>query len=105
MIDRKYGFGLRYEWDITKEVLLGDLDTSNYNVIEKVLIAFMGIGNMEIIPILVEKLNNNGNSMLAEVYLNCGHDELYTASRDWADRRGYQINIGDGAHPVSWGGW
>ena len=43
------------------------------------LYAFIDIGKKEIIPVLIKKLNTEGNKFMAEVYLNCGDDELKKA--------------------------
>jgi hypothetical protein len=42
-------------------------------------------------------------SETAEAFLNCGHVELAAAGREWARVRGYSIQSGFGAHPISWG--
>lgn len=99
------GRKLKKEWQMTKEVLLKELDSNNYRLMEEALISFMGIGNQEIIPVLIEKLDKKGNKILAEIYLNCGHSELSKAANEWAKTHGYTIDMGDGANPVSWGSW
>ncbi len=90
-------------WDTTKTVLLKDVESEESRLIENALYAFIGIGKSEIIPELIEKLNQKGTKIMAEAYLNCGHDELSKAAKDWADKHGYIISTGSGAHPVNWG--
>lgn len=123
-IAQRKGYELRKIWEITKSVLLQDIETKQlrtfknvfsifigfnvkdieskkYKIIENALYAFIGIGKDEIIPILIKKLNDKGNKITAEAYLNCGHADLNEAARDWAKRHGYEIKAGEGAHPVS----
>jgi tetratricopeptide (TPR) repeat protein len=74
-----------------------------YRTIENALYAFIGLGASEFIPRLISTLDASEDKVTAEVYLNCGHAELAAAARAWAERRGYTIQSGMGAHPVSWG--
>ena len=94
---------LTSNWEQTKSVLLEDVLSNEYRVIENALYAFIGIGNQEIIPALINTLNSKGNKTMAEAYLNCGHNELDYAARAWAARNGYTITAGSGAAPVGWG--
>lgn len=96
-------YGLLQEWTSAKNVLLRDIESEEYLVIENALYAFIGIGRHEIIPELIEKLNQKGTKTMAEAYLNCGLDELRKAAEDWAVKHGYSIKAGSGAHPVNWG--
>lgn len=105
LINDKNGYQLREEWDTTKEFLLNDINSREYDAIEKALFAFIGIGKEEIIPVLINNLNSNGNKTMAEAYLNCGHPELANAAQKWAETHGYTIKLGEGAHPVTWGSW
>jgi hypothetical protein len=98
------GTALRNSWQITKAVLLEDIESKNYHTIENALYAFVGIGKVEIINELIDTLNNKGNKIMAETYLNCGHTKLKFAAEEWGRRNGYQIVAGEGASPVAWGG-
>jgi len=102
-VAERNGNYLRENWHVTKNILLKDIESINYFTIENALYAFMGIGREEIIPILIEKLNTKGTKIMAEAYLNCGHDKLDKAARDWATRNGYSIIKGHGASPIGWG--
>lgn len=94
---------LKNKWVITRNILLKDVESNSYRRIENALYAFIGIGRKEIIPVLVEMLNQKGNKTMAEAYLNCGHWVLDKTARDWAARHGYTIKSGRGAAPVGWG--
>ncbi len=126
LIAQRRGYELRKIWELTKAILLQDIETKQlrtfrnvfttflgfnikdieskkYKIIENALYAFIGIGKEEIIPVLIKKLNEKGNKIMAEAYLNCEHAELNKSARDWAKKHGYEIKTGEGAHPVSWG--
>jgi len=104
-VAKRDGYNLEKIWAQTKKVLLEDVESNKYRIIENALYAFIGIGKTEIIPELIDILNRKGTKTMAEAYLNCGNEELYNATRDWASRHGYIIVPGAGAHPVSWGSW
>jgi HEAT repeat protein len=74
-----------------------------YRTIENALYAFIGLGQAEHLPQLVATLNATDDRITAEAYLNCGHAQLAAAAREWARVRGFTIQTGLGAHPVSWG--
>ncbi|MBI4826159.1 MAG: hypothetical protein HY807_07020 [Nitrospirae bacterium] len=57
----------------------------------------------EIIPVLINKLDTEGTKVMAEAYLNCGHDKLNAAAREWAANHRYTIQTGQGAAPIGWG--
>jgi HEAT repeat protein len=128
LVAQRRGYELKQDWAATKEVLLNDVEGKRpvanknrllaflgfggsedegktYRLIENALFAFVGLGNEEMIPLLMDKLNVKGSKTMAEAYLNCGHPELMNAARDWAQRHGYVIRVGQGAQPVSWGAW
>jgi hypothetical protein len=90
-------------WNITKDVLLNDVRSNDHDVIEHALYAFIGIGNSKILPELIKTLNRDGTRAMAEAYLNCGNTDLQSAASNWAKNHGYIIQMGSGAHPVSWG--
>lgn len=105
LVAQRKGKELKKDWGITKDVLLKDVGSGNYGIIENALYAFIAIGKEEIIPELIETLNTNGTKTTAEAYLNCGHSGLGKAAREWASRHGYTIYTGAGAAPVGWGQW
>lgn len=69
--------------NMTKQVLLDDV-AGNARRVEYGLYSFMGIGNRDILPELVNLLNQRGNETIALVYLNCGEPTLEKAAQDWA---------------------
>jgi HEAT repeat protein len=104
-IASKNGNNLREIWDDVKKVLLIDVKSNNYETIQYALFSFISIGIQEIIPILINTLNNYGTKTTAEAYLNCGNIELSNAAKSWAKINGYTITYTGGISPVTWGGW
>jgi uncharacterized membrane-anchored protein YjiN (DUF445 family) len=105
LVAKEAGDKLKQMWNTTKRVLLKDVESNNYRVIEDALYAFIAIGKKEIIRELIDTLNRKGTKIMAEAYLNCGNKELDDAARDWAYRHGYTIFPGFGDAPVGWGSW
>ena len=91
-------------WEDTKRVLLNDVTSDNYNIIENALYTFISIGRQEIIPELINILNTKGTITTAEAYLNCGNEELFDAAVSWAHKHGYTIDYSVGSSAVRWGG-
>ena len=102
-VARRYKRRLKENWEDTKQVLLDDVGSGNPAAVKNAVYAFIALGNEEIIPDLITVLNNNGNEIMAETYLNSGNKELSDAARDWARRNGYKITSGYGASDVNWG--
>jgi HEAT repeat protein len=94
---------LRSFWGQTKAVLLKDVTSSEYFVMENAIAAFMGIGDETIIPDLIDILEQKGTKTLAEAYLNCGHAQLEKTVINWGKNRGYHIEKGSGQYLVTWG--
>lgn len=106
-IDHKDRINLLSNWEMTKHVLLSDLQSGNQPKIEKALYTFVSLGNQEIIPQLISVLNAQNDRGIAEMYLNCGNDELNKAAHTWVSTHGYLILTlpsGNGDH-ASWGEW
>ncbi|MBW2637197.1 MAG: HEAT repeat domain-containing protein, partial [Deltaproteobacteria bacterium] len=82
---------LDVNWNTTKDILLKEIENPDAVAVENALSAFNFIGKVEIVPLLVEKLNAAGTETMAEAYLNCGNPELEEAARKWAEKRGYKI--------------
>ena len=95
---------LREDWETTHRVLLEDVGSPKYVVVENALYGFIGLGRDEIIGTLIKKLNANGTKVMAEAFLNCGEDRLADAATAWAAAHGYTIKRGSGVAPVHWGG-
>ena len=60
-------------------------------------------GDRSRIPELRTLLLRYGDKSLAEDYLNCGNDQLYSAAVEWGRLHGYNIGSGYGSHRVTWG--
>lgn len=104
-IEDRQGELAQNNWQLTQAVLLEDIRSSNYKDILNALVAFIGIGNKEIIPKLIDILNDEGTKEMAEAFLNSGSSELNAEAKKWAAKSGYTITQGPGYHPVNWGGW
>ncbi len=102
-VAKREGTKLESNWSLVSKILLSDVRSGTRSVIQNAVYAFIGIGREEIIPVLRETLSTEGNKTMAEVFLNSGSAALADEARDWAERRGYKIEAGRGAHPVSWG--
>lgn len=94
---------LKENWKKTKNVLLEEMLSKEYAVIENALFAFIGIGYKEIIADLVSYLNDKGNKLMVEAYLNSGNEKLVEAAKDWTIKHGYAIRTGNGHAPIGWG--
>jgi HEAT repeat protein len=94
---------LRTSWDQTKDVLLKDVSSSEYLVIENAIAAFIGIGDETIIPDLINILERKSTITLAEAYLNSGHLQLENAAVSWGEKRGYHVKKGPGEYLATWG--
>ncbi len=103
-VARRWKKTLLSVWEQTKKVLLADVKSEEYPVIENALYGFIGLGQSEIITVLIETLKEEGTKTMAEAYLNCGHETLDKAAREWAQEHGYFIMWGGGYCPITWGG-
>lgn len=95
---------IKEEWSEVKRLLLKDIGSLDKNTIKVALYSFILIGNDDVLPDLIYMLNNSGNKAMAEVYLNCGQEQLKNAAERWARRKGYEIFSTGGVPPVRWGG-
>ena len=64
---------------------------------------YIRLGEEARIPELTELLNQYGDKLLAEDYLNCGKSELNAAGRAWAEAHGLSVSTGQGSNRASWG--
>ncbi|MFW2403207.1 MAG: hypothetical protein ACN4GT_00485 [Gammaproteobacteria bacterium] len=94
---------LEVDRSVTDAVLMFDLHSKSYAPIENAIWLFIGLGDPEIIPRLIDTLDEYGTKIMAEAYLNCGNSELYGAAAKWSKRNGYTIHAGRGAYPIGWG--
>ncbi|MFC1550879.1 HEAT repeat domain-containing protein [Candidatus Neomarinimicrobiota bacterium] len=105
-VTQRNGIKLKSMWEGTKRVLLEDMYSDKENSIKNALFAFVAIGKQEIIPELINILNNKGTKATATAYLNCGNEELSKAAKSWAKKHGYFImQSPGGSSNVSWGSW
>lgn len=97
---------LNENWELTKEILLKDINSDNYLAWENAVLTFISLGNQEVIPDLIETLNRLDKPltpMIPEAYLNCGNELLAEAAKKWAKRNGYTIKDIGGSKIVGWG--
>ncbi|MEW6533599.1 MAG: HEAT repeat domain-containing protein [Thermodesulfobacteriota bacterium] len=82
---------LKEDWPSARDVLLKEVDSSDYQVIENALCALMNIAPEEATLALIDKLNRSDRKALAEVYLNSPYEKLRQAAEKWARDRGCPI--------------
>ncbi len=105
LVAKKDGNTLEQSWEQTKQVLLEDTRSDEDKVVKNALCALIAVGKEEIIKELIDTLNAKGDRTIAEMYYNCGREELSSAAQDWAGRYKYYIGADSGAHLVGWGSW
>jgi HEAT repeat protein len=93
-------------WERTREVLLRDIHSGSTQAAENALMALVGLGRDEMIPVLVEELALKGNITIAMAYVNSGNKILDDAGTAWARSQGYQLlSMPDsGGSGTRWGG-
>lgn len=91
LIAKSKGEELRNNWEMTKSVLLKDLDSKDPRTIYYALYSFISIGGKDTTETLVKVLKEEGNKNLALAYLNCGEPTLEKAAQDWATAKGYKV--------------
>jgi hypothetical protein len=79
---------LERNWQLTQKVLLNDISSGEYITIEYALYTFIALGEKEIIPVLIKKLDKEGTVIMAEAYLNCGNRAVV---RKNSCSRGFQL--------------
>ncbi len=90
-IANKKGEDLRQNWQMTKSVLLQDLETGDPGKIDYAVMSFIRIGEPNTIETLTQFLQEKGSKDLALAYLNCGQEQLSKAGEDWANAQGYEV--------------
>jgi len=103
LVARSRGAELRESWDLARAVLLDDVRSGDYRVVENALFAFIGLGREEMISVLTDVLSEEGTRTMAEAYLHCGHDALASAAQAWAEDKGERIETRAGGTKVRWG--
>jgi HEAT repeats/PBS lyase HEAT-like repeat len=91
LIAKSKGEELRNNWEMTKSVLLKDLESKDPRTIYYALYSFISIGGQDTTETLVKALKEQGNKNLALAYLNCGEPTLEKAAQDWATAKGYKV--------------
>ncbi|HTB81679.1 MAG TPA: HEAT repeat domain-containing protein [Opitutaceae bacterium] len=105
-IGKKDTAHLKEQWEKTRQVLLGDVSSTNHQKMENAVYSFMAMGDPKVVDDLVQVLDEQGDKDIAETYLNCGNDRLEQAARDWASKNGYQtMMLPAGSTPMHWGSW
>jgi HEAT repeat protein len=99
------GAMLNEKWAVTKRVLMENIKSSQRNLIDYALYAFITIGNRDVIPTLVDALHNQESKEMALAYLNCGETTLEQAGTTWANDRGYEVikTKDTSGRKVAWG--
>lgn len=91
LIAKSKGEELRNNWEMTKSVLLKDLESKELRTTYYALYSFISIGGKNSTETLVKVLKEQGNKNLALAYLNCGEPTLEKAAQDWATAKGYKV--------------
>jgi len=105
LVAKRDGNTLRQIWEQTKQVLLKDMKSDEDKIVKNALYASIAVGKEEIIKVLIDMLNAKGDRTIAEVYRNCGNEELSSAAQDWAAKYKYYVSADSGVHIVTWGSW
>jgi HEAT repeat protein len=119
LVAQKAGHALRAQWELTKRVLLKDLESGTYEAQENAMQALLSIGNWDIVPVLIELLNKRGawdGVSIANWCLKSGNSDLEAAARAWAqktpgvtvlhlDRRAEPGPGGRGKRGKTWSFW
>jgi HEAT repeat protein len=78
-------------WPDTKKVLRVDARSQDVACARNAACALISLGQREVLPDLIEVLGQHRSVELAEIYLNCGRQELEEAAREWCTIHGYSI--------------
>lgn len=82
---------LREEWNVTRRILMQDMDRKNSRIVENALFALLEAGGGDVVPELVTRIESRGTAFMTEAYLNSNEPELIRAAEKWASQRGYTI--------------
>ncbi|MCX7918380.1 MAG: hypothetical protein N3A72_01990 [bacterium] len=92
-------------WELTKRILIQDIETSDIRKIENGIYSFICIGRAEIIHYLVTVLYAKGNNDIAATYISCGNKTLAKVGYNWLKKQRYKTISSAGKYGVSWGRW
>jgi len=88
-----------------ERALVDVLRRRNWLVIAAAHRLFLRRGETGSDDLLIEALNREGNSTMADAFLNCGNARLADAGRAWAKKHGYEIwSVPPGPISLKWGG-
>jgi hypothetical protein len=79
------------------------LQDENNNIRYSVVMALIKLGDKSIEPNLISALYEFGNVDMANIYLNCGNDQLSSAARTWGESNGYHLIVGGSSSGPRWG--
>ncbi|MFQ5769484.1 MAG: HEAT repeat domain-containing protein, partial [bacterium] len=71
--------------------LLAELERNNLPVVAGAYAFYIRVGKAGSESILIEALNNYGNSLMAIDFLNCGNGRLAKAAENWAKNNGFML--------------
>jgi hypothetical protein len=79
------------------------LQNENNNIRYSVVMALIKLGDKSIEPNLISALYEFGNVEMANIYLNCGNDQLSSAAITWGENNGYHLIVGGSSSGPTWG--
>ena len=83
--------------------LFQDVQQDATEAVQQACLNLIRLGNESRIPEMVDLLDDYGDKVLAEDYLNCGQPDLDSAARSWAGQHGYSVGSGYGSNRARWG--
>jgi hypothetical protein len=86
---------LMSEWKPTETFLISRLLSGNKQLIEYGVNALIELGGDDIVPEMIDVLENNGTGLIAQAYYDSGHKQLMETAGNWADGHGYRLAIED----------
>jgi hypothetical protein len=88
-------------WTVIKQLLLDNMIAGRYE--DYSLRMFFWVGKNEVIPDLIDIMNNQHDTYMPELFLNCGQSQLSRAAKTWAKNHGYTIYSRSGSATRYWG--
>jgi HEAT repeat protein len=86
------------------EPLLAALRNEDLDIIAGGYIFYIGRGEKGSETSLIKALAKNGNKEMADIFLNCGNDQLRKAATEWAEFHQYTIiEVEPGTEVLLWG--
>jgi hypothetical protein len=83
--------------------LAAALQDKNNNARYSVVMALIKLGDRSVEPLLISALYEFGDVGMANIYLNCGNDQLESAAITWGESNGYSIRTGGSSPGPRWG--